>query len=132
MAELLHVIESNRRLLGKVRDGLPPPLDQHCLHASMEDGVLTLVADSAVWGSRLRFFAPELTKTLRDSAGRIASTRIRIQPVASPHGNLHGPTRSLRMSKDTVKLLMDTAEGLGDTRLSRALRRLAETGAARG
>jgi hypothetical protein len=36
------------------------------------------------------------------------------------------------MSKDTVKLLMDTAEGLGDTRLSRALRRLAETGAARG
>jgi hypothetical protein len=132
VAELLDTIESNRLLLRKVRERLPAPLDDRCLHAALEEGVLTLVTDSAVWGSRLRFFAPELIKALGNGLGRIESTRVRIQPGASPHRRDHCGTRPLKMSRETVKLLTDTAEGLGDTQLSRALRRLAETGAAHG
>jgi hypothetical protein len=131
-AALMRVIEDNRKLLRLVRKRLPPPLDAHCLHAALEDGTLTLVTDSSVWGSRLRFFAPELSGSLSPAVGPIESTRIRVQPESGPHGEPVRAGSGLRMSQETARLLREAAAAYGDSDLGRALRRLADVGAARG
>lgn len=59
-APLLVLIDQQRQILRAVHDKLTPPLDNHCLHASLDEGKLTLVTDSPAWASRLRFFCPRL------------------------------------------------------------------------
>lgn len=132
VAALLTAIEQNRKLLKAVRSKLPPPLDAHCLHAGLNEGVLTLITDSPVWGSRLRFFGPELTRKLEERYGRVETCRIRVQPLCARPLPEDGGRAARRLSAGTVKLLLDAADGLGDTDLALALRRLASAGAARG
>jgi hypothetical protein len=130
LGALLGEVAASRALLLRLRRELPPPLSEHCLHAGLADRVLTLVADSSAWGSRLRFFAPELVKSLQEDYGPIESTRIRIQPPVRP-GSSDPRASPASMSPGTVQLLRDAADGLGDTDLGRALRRLAAAGAER-
>jgi len=129
-AAFLAVIERNRMLLAAIRDKLPPPLDAHCLHASLEGGTLTLVTDSPVWGSRLRFFSPELMQISVAKQGSIEKCRVRVNPPHTPRPNDGQRELINRLSGQTVKLLLDTADGLGETELAGALRRLAKAGAA--
>lgn len=131
MGDLISELEASRALLHRLRQELPPPLDAHCLHAGLADRVLTLVTDSSAWGSRLRFFAPELVKSLRQQYGPIESTRVRVQPPFARRVVADGNVPEATMSTDTVRLLRDAADGLGETDLGRALRRLADAGAAR-
>jgi len=128
-AAFLSVIERNRRLLQAVRSKLPSPLDTHCLHASLESGVLTLVTDSPVWGSRLRFFAPELMQISIAKQGPVEKCRVRIQPPHAPRENGEQKRHVNKLSEETVKLLFEAADGLGETELANALRRLAKIGA---
>lgn len=130
-AAFLAVIDHNRRLLQAIRDKLPPPLDSHCLHASLEDGLLTLMTDSPVWGSRLRFFAPELTQVSVPEHGQIEKCRVRVTPSHGPHPSPRGGARINVLSEGTVALLLEAAGRQGETELGAALRRLAKAGAAR-
>ena len=126
IADCLAAIEHHTRLLHEIRAVLPPPLDEHCLHAVLDAGVLTLLTDSPVWSSRLRFFAPELEHHLTPHHGPIATCRIRVRPPAS----IPSPkTSGNRLPATTVRHLMDAAAGIEDTRLAAALRRLAKAGA---
>jgi hypothetical protein len=127
-AALLAAIDGNRTLLQAVREALPPPLDAHCLFAGIADGTLTLVTDAPAWSSRLRFFAPELLSSLQCNHGPIETTRIRVQPTCAPRAPRERDGSDYRLSERTVRLLRDTAEGLGETDLARALRRLADAG----
>lgn len=124
-AGYIAAIERQTQLLGEVRAILPPPLDEHCLYAQLEAGVLTLLTDSPVWSSRLRFLTPEIEHRLAPRHGPIAACRIRIQPHApgSP-----AKTANKRLSAKTVQHLMEVATGIEDVRLAAALRRLAEAG----
>ncbi len=125
------VIDRQQRLLRAVRALLPSPLDAHCLYASIEGRTLTLVTDSPVWGSRLRFFAPELEPALAQTYGEIKACRVRIQPP-SDQGLLRERKRPAhRLAAGTITHLLETADGMGDTELADALRRLARTGAGR-
>ncbi len=130
IAAFLGVIERNDQLLREVRRALPPPLDEHCLLAVLDAGVLTLTSDSPVWSSRLRFFVPELLRSFARKRGPITSCRVRVQPLAvAPRPN---HARRLRLSTETQRHLMDAAAGIEDAELAAALRRLAKTGAANG
>jgi hypothetical protein len=126
--ELLAAIESNLKLLQSIRSKLPAPLDEHCLHASLEEGVLTLVTDSSVWGSRLRFFSTELSHALGSRHGTIESCRIRVHPAHEARPRKDPGPGANRMSQQTVKLLLEAANALGESELARALRRLAKAG----
>jgi hypothetical protein len=130
IAEFLQAVERRQHLLAEVRSLLPAPLDTHCTYAGLEAGVLTLVTDSPAWGSRLRFFAPELIRGLTPRHGPVASCRVRIQP-ASANRELDSEHAPRRLSEATVRNLLEAADGLGDSNLGRALRRLARSGAAR-
>lgn len=129
IAEYLAAIERNAQLLEDARGALPPPLDEHCLHAVLEGGVLTLLADSPVWSSRLRFFAPELEQKLPRRYGPIASCRIRVQPQSVAPAPISSDTPPHRLSSRAAQHLMDAAAGIEDEEIAAALRRLARAGA---
>jgi hypothetical protein len=127
----LVLIDQQRQVLRAVRDKLTPPLDNHCLHASLDEGKLTLVTDSPAWASRLRFFAPDLIGALGLGFGRIEECRIRVQPPRSMGQGgqgLGGEMNAPRLSPATARLLLDAADAQGETDLGRALRRLAVSG----
>ncbi|MCG6860953.1 MAG: DUF721 domain-containing protein [Chromatiaceae bacterium] len=129
IAGYLTAIERDARLLREIRSILPFPLDEHCLHASLESSVLTLVTDSPVWSSRLRFFGPELERDLFSLHGSIASCRIRVQPHARASSGVTESTRKTMLSPRAAQHLMEAAEGIDDLQIAAALRRLAKAGA---
>lgn len=122
----LAAIERHTQLLREIRAALPPPLDEHCLHASLDAGVLTLFTDSPVWSSRLRFFTPELEHRLTPRYGSLAACRIRIHIHIRPHASSQASNNKL--SAMTVQHLTDAAAGIEDAELAAALRRLAKAG----
>lgn len=130
IAAYLDMIERNACLLSKTKQALPPPLNAHCLHATLTAGVLTLTTDSPVWSSRLRFFAPELTRNLAPQYGTIASYRVRIRPPAV--GSCSEAAPKHRLSAATKQHLLDAAAGIEDADLAVALRRLARAGSQHG
>lgn len=128
IATYLGEIERNAQLLRDIRKYLPPPLDMHCLFATLDAGILTLITDSPVWSSRLRFFAPELARDLRSRYGTIVSHRFRIQPqtvAPKPHS---GDERRHKLSLRTANHLNEAAAAIEDPELAAALRRLAKAG----
>jgi hypothetical protein len=129
ISALLPGIERNAELVRVVRSILPPPLADHCLHASFDENTLVLVTASPVWATRLRFFAPELLRSLPESWGYAASCRIRIQPSSEPHRERGAESRSSRLTQSTVAHLLDAAESVKDEEIAAAFRRLAKAGA---
>ena len=126
---LLALIDRRHQLLQAIRARLSPPLDAHCLCATLEEGKLTLVTDSPAWASSLRFQAPELTAELVSTHGEIEACRVRVQPLAVARRALDVERPRARISPATVSLLRQAAEAQGDTELGRALCRLAQAGA---
>lgn len=129
IAAYLDTIERNAKLLRDIRHSLPVPLDEHCLYASLDAGILTLVTDSPVWSSRLRFFAPELERSLSSHSSPVASCHIRIQPRAVSPSPPSGREPGYKLSRRTANHLIEAAEGIEDAELAAALRRLARVGA---
>jgi len=125
IVDCLTAIECHAQLLHEIRAVLPPPLDEHCLHAALDAGVLTLLTDSPVWSSRLRFFTPELEHHLVPRHGPIATCRIRVRPHASVSS---AKALDNKLSATTVRHLMDAAAGIEDAELAAALRQLAKAG----
>ena len=128
IAAYLNMIERNAKLLRDVRRSLPAPLDEHCLHASLDAGILTLVTDSPVWSSRLRFFAPELERSLSSDSSLVASCHIRIQPQAASPSPPSRRKPGYKLSRKTANHLIEAAEGIEDAELAATLRRLARVG----
>jgi hypothetical protein len=128
LGAILNAVERQRLLLAAVQARLAPPLDQHCRYADLEKGRLTLVTDSSVWGARLRFLAPELITSLRETHGEIKECRVRVQPTCLPTPSLAQAHPVIRMSPAAANLLLAAAEAQGETELGLALRRLAEAG----
>jgi hypothetical protein len=128
IASLLSGIQRNAELLRAIRGLLPRPLSEHCLHAAIEDGKLILFTDSPLWGSRLRFFFPELERSLPRRFGGFDACRIRVRPSSEPRCNPASSSVRARLSDKTVRHLIETAEGVKDEELAAALRRLAGTG----
>jgi hypothetical protein len=128
----LAAVRRDAELLTAVRRSLPAPLDRHCLHTTVDKGILILTTDSPSWASRLRFLAPELLKELAGGKVSVESCRIRVQPVAGPGGASQGKRSEARLSPAAANHLREAATGMDDPELAEAFRRLAEAGGKRG
>jgi len=108
-----------------VRRHLGEPLARHCWLAHLSEDTVTLHADSAAWGARLRYRAPEILALLRGQPGGagLVRTRIRVRPV-DPEPQAPAPER-LQLSAASARVLQSAAESTGHPRLRRALLRLA-------
>lgn len=115
-----------RELERQVLASLPAELAGYCRVGGIADGCLLLFATTPAWASRLRFEAPRLQKLLaRKGLASIRSVQVRIVPAAEARSL---PPRQMRMSRDTARLLEQTARAVQDPRLAQALARLARRG----
>jgi hypothetical protein len=114
----------------RIRRALEPDLRPHCLHATLEGGRLTLVSDSPVWASRLRFGAPGLMAALAGERP-VTEVRVRVAPQAAARSGL-ATQPAVTLSAGTVSHLLGAAESMEDPDLAAALRHLAGSGARRG
>lgn len=128
---LMEGLERDIGLQRRIRRALEPDLRPHCLHATIEGGRLTLVSDSPVWASRLRFGAPGLMAALAVEGPAVTEVRVRVAPQAAARPE---PARqpAVTLSAGTVAHLLGAAEAMEDPDLAAALRRLAGSGARRG
>jgi len=128
-AGLLEGVDRDARLLRSTQGAVPPELRAHCLHASLEDGRLSLVTDGPVWASRLRFAAPELLAGLRGHGLAAEAVRVRVAPPQAPGPQTSAMGAQPGLSRETRAHLREAAAQIADPDLAAALRRLAEAGA---
>ncbi len=68
-------------VLDAVRAELPEEPAGHVLAASVKDGTLTLLVDSAAWATRIRYEAPGLSAPVGQRLGvEISRTVVRVRP----------------------------------------------------
>jgi hypothetical protein len=66
-----------------VRRELPEELATHVTGATEQSGELVIFAESAAWGVRLRYAAPQLLNAIGGQEPGIAGVRVRVAPPAS-------------------------------------------------
>ncbi|MGV6826037.1 MAG: DUF721 domain-containing protein [bacterium] len=120
-AHLVRMVNQQQKLLSQIRSILPPDLQQHCLHARIDQNRLILFTDSPAWNARLRYFGNNLLRQIRQQAPSLQSVQIKIF-VQAP---TKWPTRrKARLSPKSAETILDTASVTSDSQLRAALSRL--------
>jgi hypothetical protein len=140
--QLAGLMATARRLeaVERALDGiLDPGVRDHVHAARLERGILTLLADSPAWATRLRYLAPVLREQL-DGPLRETLTEVRIhaRPIDRPidrsdsaraHAQHPGaPPRQAQLSADAAAVLESVAAATADPALRASLRRIARHG----
>ena len=103
---------------------LDPAVRAHVRAIGLDAGILTLLADSPAWATRLRFLAPMLREELT-GIGPLERVAIVARPV-SPERVAEQPVRqAASLSDETATLLESIADGIADAALSESVRRVA-------
>jgi predicted nucleic acid-binding Zn ribbon protein len=72
------------RTVDAVRQSLPPEVAEHVWGASTDDGVLTVLVESAGWATRVRYAVPELKQGVGERLGEpVLKVSVRVRPRAS-------------------------------------------------
>ncbi|MGD8910295.1 MAG: DciA family protein [Chromatiales bacterium] len=123
LTQLNRQLAQQQRLAERVRDLLPPPLNEQLLAAVLNDRRLTLLVQSPVWASRLRYLAPQLLRQLRQQGLLVEQLHPRIVP-AEGKTRKSTPRKASVLSPQNAKLLRQTAEALEAGPLREALLKL--------
>lgn len=122
LKSLLQQSRDQSRLLDRIQQLLPPPLQPHCRAAVLKQGQLLLYTDASAWASRLRYLSRELITQLKKHGLSVSKVTVRVMlgnrplPVASRPGR--------KLTADNARLLQQTAASIDDAELSAALARL--------
>ena len=112
------------RLNHVFRAYLPPHLHDHVVLVRLDQDDWTVHADSSSWATRLRYALHNIRETLGQQLGiSLPKPRVRVVPPAFPP---HPRRPRLTLTRRNAKLLEVTARNVPDSRLSAALRRLAQ------
>ena len=72
------------RTLEAVRESLPRDVGEHVWGASTDEGLLTVLVDSAGWATRVRYAVPELKQGVGDRLGTpILKVNVRVRPPSA-------------------------------------------------
>lgn len=111
-----------------LRSELPAEADGHYHVANIQDRTLVIMTDSPVWTTRLRQLGPRILTILTNS-GRKNFLHIRVfsRPARSAVARPAEPVKTgpRQISRQSSRLLSQTASCIGDDRLRQALLRLA-------
>lgn len=109
-----------------IQETLPDPAARHCRVANLRAKTLVLAVDSPAWSARIRFHSPEILRRLQQKSGiQFNKTKIIVMPK---HWFLKEKNKySARhpISNQSAELILQTAESIDDTRLKKALSKLA-------
>lgn len=81
LGELVRAAADSGSVTRLVIDNLPPDFEAHIVQAGRRDELtLSITVDSAAWGARIRYQAPELLESLRHKGVECDIIAVRIQP----------------------------------------------------
>ncbi|VAW98764.1 hypothetical protein MNBD_GAMMA20-1141 [hydrothermal vent metagenome] len=124
-----HRLQTLNRLL---RGALGEPLGPHVCLCNIHTDTAIVTADSPAWLTQLRYQAPTILHILQSQPGleSLRKVRFKVQPVSEPTEPASPPRRA-SLSPSGAEILESAAEGIQDSELAQALRRLALNGSAK-
>jgi hypothetical protein len=127
LASIVTKARGLRRLSGRLRRLLGPPLSEHCGVANIAPGELVLYATTSAWAARLRLVATQIRAQLGPELGIDANkVQIKIRVLPPTHGDEETPhSTPPPLSARSAETLRTAADSLEDQELSNALARLA-------
>jgi len=123
---LIQKSQQNTQLLNFVKTLCPKKLSQHLLFAQQKQHHLILMTDSPTWASQLHFLAPRLLKKL--SAQRYFFNKIIVKVSLQKEREqiVNKPRTIKKFSKETAKIIQQTAEIIDHPQLKKALMALSQ------
>jgi hypothetical protein len=101
----------------------PRALSEAARIKSFRAGTLVVSADNAAVASKLKLLAPQLLTRIREREPEVTGIRVEVQPAPGA-ARKKSPKRPI--ADGALSELRSLAEGLGDSALKSALRRLVE------
>jgi len=101
-------------------------LAEHVYAASATNGELTLVVDSPVWATRLRYAQSEIINGLQKFAisKKINRICIKVRPLEFKPKPIKRPLRKMTISTSSASLMQQELEAISDPSLQEALKRI--------
>lgn len=120
-------IETQAKLLQKIKATLPDNLSEHVLYCVLSNKKLSLYTDSAIWSSQLRFYHQTILQALlKTHSGVIETLQIKIIPQKVEQEPIEKSTKQLP-STENINFILEQAEHQDDDKLKNALLRLGKT-----
>ena len=127
VAELVTQARQLGHLSDIVQAMLEPSLADHCHLAHFDGSRMVLVADSPAWAARLRFSLDTLVSQLKQYSNKfhgLSKIEVAVRPELP---DLPQPDVVKRaISVEAAQYIEESAQGIEDTELKQALRRLAQ------
>ncbi len=126
VADLVTQTKINQKLSKNLNNLLDPILVDHVSLATIRSQTLVLIAHSAAWASRARYFSPVLLQKVQNNSHIFGNiTKIEIQLEPSVQGRTSPPATPRYISESAADCLQATAETVENEALKAALKRLA-------
>jgi len=117
-------IETQEKLLKKIKVALPDHLSEHALYCVLTNKKISLYTDSAIWSSQLRFYHQTILQSLLSTHnGVIETLQIKVIPqIIEPEPKQKKPKKI--PSVENINFILEQAEHQGDENLKNSLLRL--------
>ena len=114
-------------ILQKVlHDGGNSGLAEHVNFANFRDNTAVITTDTPAWLTQLRYQAPVILKHLKQHPGLQGLRKIQFKIQPPSQAPILKPARRASLSTYSADVLKSAANGIEDTELSDALRRLSQ------
>jgi len=121
-------IETQTKLLHKIKSILPEHLSEHVHYCVLNNKKLSLYTDSAIWSSQLRFYHQTILQALSSShSGVIETLQIKIIPQTIKQENPAEKKSKALPSPENIDFILQQAEQQEDDTLKSALLKLGRT-----
>ncbi len=120
-------IETQAKLLKKIKCLLPEHLSSHALYCVLSNKKVSLYTDSAIWSSQLRFYHQAILQGLQGThEGVVESLQIKvIPPLVEPLETIRSDTKKLPSNKN-IDFILEQAKNQKDDKLRDSLLRLGQ------
>lgn len=99
---------------------------EHTEVAKIQNGQLTLICDSSVWATRLRYMEPQIIKKLRQFTitKHLNKIEIKVRPSAFSYKSENLPKRRAQLSHNAANKMLEESEAITDPQLQAAIKKL--------
>ncbi len=120
-------IETQAKLLRKIKAALPEHLSEHALYCVLTNKKISLYTDSAIWSSQLRFYHQTILQSLLSTHnGVIETLQIKVIPQVIETKPVQKEPKKIPSTKN-INLILDQAEHQNDEKLRNSLLRLGKS-----